>query len=73
MKTACRPLLLYVCRDFGNGVTTLLIAQMKAINSRAIAVATTCFGFPLPDNLLKRSHNRSWAFQAIALTALGNC
>lgn len=39
--------------------TSLLIAQIKAISSLAIAVVTTWVGLPFTRNRLNRSHNRS--------------
>ena len=50
-------------------LSSLLIAQTKAISSLAIAVVTTCVGFPFARNLLNLLHNLSWAFQAISCIA----
>jgi hypothetical protein len=48
-----------------------LIGQMKAANSRAIAVATTVGRLPFRVSKRKRPHNLICAFQAISRTALG--
>ena len=47
------------------------IAQMKPINSRAMAVQVFTLSLPRPSRVRNRAHRRAWAFQAISCTASG--
>jgi hypothetical protein len=47
------------------------MAQIKPVNSRAIAAVTILAGLPVRASLRYRAHRRSCAFQAISQIGLG--
>ena len=51
---------------------SLSIAQIKALNSRAIAVTTVCLLLPLAKSRRYLAQSRVCAFQDISQTLLGN-
>ena len=52
--------------------TSLAIAHMKAMSSRAMAVTATLASLPRETRRRNRAHSRTWAFHEIAWMGAGS-